>query len=392
MKSMRVLMAHNYYQQAGGEDNVFSAEKSLLRSRGHEVLEYTDTNMQIDSLSRVTAARNMTWSDSSYQSIKQLIKEKKPDIAHFHNTFLMISPSAYYACHELRVPVVQSLHNYRLTCPSAIFYRDHHSCEDCMGKIFAWPGVLHKCYRGSLAQSFAVASMLTYHRVRKTWADQVDAYIVATGFSRAKMIQAGLPAKRIFVKPNFSHDLIGNAHLPGSHVLTIGRLSPDKGVATVLQAWETLEDVPLKITGDGEMRATVEQFVEFHPGIKYLGFVDRKEMPELMQNARFLVFASKMYEVFPMVIAEAYASGIPVIASRLGAMAELIRDGETGLLFNPSDANDLAAKVRWLWNHPEEAARMGRNALREYEQKYSPERNYQLLMEIYESVIKEKKI
>jgi len=220
----------------------------------------------------------------------------------------------------------------------------------------------------------------------------VDAYIVATNFSRAKMIQTGLPAERIFVKPNFSHDVIGQSHTPGSHALMIGRLSPDKGVATVLQAWETLGDVPLKITGDGEMREVVEQFVESRPDIKYLGFVDRKELSELVQNSRFLVFASQMYEVFPMVIAEAYASGIPVIASRLGAMIELIRDGETGSLFNPGDANDLAVKVRWLWDHPEEAVRMGQNARREYQQKYTPERNYQQLIEIYERAFMEKKI
>jgi glycosyltransferase involved in cell wall biosynthesis len=387
MRPVRVLMAHNYYQQAGGEDNVFSAETLLLRSHGHEVLEYTDTNKRIDSLGQLAAAKNTVWSDSSYQSIKKLIKAEKPDIAHFHNTFFMISPSVYYACHELGVPVVQSLHNYRLTCPSAIFYRDHHACEDCLGKFFPWPGVLHKCYRGSAAQSLAVAFMLTFHHLRKTWVNQVNAYITSTDFSRTKMIQAGLPAERIFVKPNFSHDVIGHAHLSDSYTLTIGRLSPDKGVAAVLQAWETLGDVPLKITGDGEMRAMVEQFTESHPAVNYLGFVDRKEMPELIQNARFLVFASQMYEVFPMVIAEAYAAGIPVIASRLGAMTELIREGETGLLFNPGDAVDLAAKVRWLWDHPEEAASMGQNARREYEQKYSPEQNYQLLMEIYEKAI-----
>jgi glycosyltransferase involved in cell wall biosynthesis len=390
MKPIRVLMAHNYYQQPGGEDVVFAAEKDLLRSRGHEVIEYTDTNMRLDGMSRFSGAANMIWSSVSYRSIRKLIGTSRPDIVHFHNTFMMISPSAYYACRELGAPVVQSLHNYRLTCPSAIFYRDQHNCEDCLGKTFPWPGILHKCYRGSAAQSLAVAFMLTFHRFGKTWTDQVTAYITSTDFSRAKMIQAGLPADRIFVKPNFSHDVSGQIYKSGSYALMIGRLSPDKGVATVLQAWETLEDVPLSITGDGEMRDMVEQAVKSHRNITYLGFVDRKEMPELVKNARFLVFASKMYEVFPMVIAEAYAAGVPVIASRLGAMIELIGEGETGLLFNPGDADDLSVKVRWLWSHPEEAARMGQNARREYEQKYSPDKNYQLLMDIYKRAIEER--
>jgi glycosyltransferase involved in cell wall biosynthesis len=391
MKPIRVLMAHNYYQQAGGEDNVFAAEKDLLRSRGHEVIEYTDTNERLDGMSRFTAAKEAVWSGTSYQAIKKLIAEKKPDIAHFHNTFLMISPSAYYACQEMGIPVVQSLHNYRLTCPSAIFYRDHHNCEDCLGKVFAWPGVLHKCYRGSAAQSLVVASMLTYHNFRKTWIDQVNAYITATNFSRGKMIEAGLPAGRIFVKPNYSHDAIRRSDSMGTYALMIGRLSMDKGVTVVLKAWEALDDIPLTIAGDGELRNVVEQFVESRPTIHYRGFTERKDLVTLIQNARFLVFASRMYEVFPMVIAEAYVSGIPVIASRLGAMTELIRDGQTGLLFNPGDADDLTGKARWLWDHPEEAARMGQNARREYEQKYSPERNYQLLIDIYEHVIKEKK-
>lgn len=387
MGKPRILLLHNFYQQAGGEDNAFLAEKSILLSRGHEVFEYTDTNKRIDSLSQFVTAKNMVWSDPSYKTIKQLIKQKKPAIAHFHNTFLMISPSAYYACRELGVPVVQSLHNYRLTCPSAIFFRDNHNCEDCLGKTIPWPGVLHKCYRNSSTQSLAVAFMLTFHNLKKTWINQVNAYITSTNFSRSKMILAGLPAEKIFVKPNFSEDVIGPTQLHGSYALMIGRLSPDKGIATVLQSWETLREVPLKITGNGEMQSMVEKFAESHSAINYLGYVDRKELPELIKNARFLVFASRMYEVFPMVIAEAYAAGIPVIASRLGAMNELIHDTKTGLLFNPGDAADLSMKVRWLWDHPDEATRMGKNARQEYEQKYSPEKNYQLLNEIYGKVL-----
>jgi glycosyltransferase involved in cell wall biosynthesis len=383
---MRILMAHNYYQQAGGEDIVFNAEKNLLLARGHEVLEYTESNDLIAMKGWLSAAQRTIWSKASYRAIKEVILSKKPDIAHFHNTFLMLSPSVYYACYEMGIPVVQSLHNYRLTCPSAILFRKGNICENCMGKSFPWPGFVHACYRNSFGQSLVVASMLAYHNLHKTWSEKVNAYITATKFSRDKMVQAGLAESKIFIKPNFIEYLEGHPSGTRDYALLSSRLTVDKGVVLVIKAWEQGSHIPFKITGDGPLRSLVIQLTESNPAVDYLGYLERNRLLQQMQNARFLIFPSQMYEVFPMAIVEAFACGIPVVASRIGVMAEIIRDMETGMLFKPGDVTDFLNKTEWLWNHPEEADRMGRQARLEFEKDFTPERNYELLMDIYRKV------
>jgi len=387
MERPRVLLVHNYYQHAGGEDIVFDSERNLLQTNGYKVFEYTDSNTRLGTINRFSAAYETIWSASSYKNIKRLISEKSPDIVHFHNTFLVISPAAYYACYEAGIPVIQTLHNYRLACPSAIFYRDARVCEDCLGKFFAWPGILHRCYRGSRSQTFVVASMLAYHRLIHTWSEKVNAYISLTEFGRNKMIEAGLPRQKIFVKPNFVPDENKGKVIPGNYALFLGRLTPEKGLTTLLRAWTEVADIPLKIAGDGPMRSIVEHAALKNPTIQYLGYQNHSTVISLMRNARFLVFPSEWYEGFPMTMAEAYAHGVSVIASRMGVMNEIVRDGETGMLFNAGDIQDLTAKTRWLWEHPKDAERMGRAARREYEQKYTPERNFKLLSDIYETVI-----
>lgn len=383
MKVVRVLMAHNFYQQPGGEDSAFAAEKELLRTHGHEVSEYVDHNSEINSMSKFHAARDAVWSSRTHTALREVIEAQQPDIVHFHNTFARISPSAYYAGKELGVTVVQTLHNYRLRCPSAVYFRDGAACEDCRPWAFPWPGVLHACYRSSRAQSFAVASMLAYHRVRRTWHDQVDAYITASEFARSKLIGRGLPSERIFVKPNFSRQQSNAARPREDYVLLAGRLSEEKGVGIVLEAWRRLTDIPLKIAGDGPMRDHVQRTAHESPSIEYLGLLDREQVMTRMGECRFQVFASRMYEVFPMTIVEGFAAGIAVIAQRSGAAADIVRDGELGLLYREGDSSDLAEKVRWLWEHQEEAAHMGEQARLEHGVKYAPERNYDILMDIY---------
>lgn len=387
----RILVVHNHYQHVGGEDITVASETSLLRHNGLEVIEYVDSNKRIDDMSPVSAAAQTIWSQDSYDALLALIREKKPDVAHFHNTFLLISPSAYYACQEMNLPVVQTIHNYRLSCPAGTFYRDGKVCEDCLGRKLAWPGVLHRCYRNSHLQSFVVASMLAYHWSSRTWQEQVDAYIALTDFSREKLIQFGVPAEKIFLKPVFVEDILDSARHAGDFALFLGRLSPDKGLITLLTAFSQLDFVPLKIAGDGPLRNHVEEFSRSNPHIHYLGFQDRNDINSLLCNARFMVLPSEWYEVSPRIIMEAYSCRLPIIASRLGAMAELVRDGETGLLFEPGDADDLASKVKWLWGNPQEIIRLGNNARKEYEEKYTPDRNYQMLMNIYSKAIEGQK-
>lgn len=388
---MRVLVAHNYYQQPGGEDTVFAAETELLRRYGHEVVEYTERNERIDSMNIGAVALKMIWSLSSKKKIIEILDRTKPDVAHFHNTFLLISPSAYYACKDRNVPVVQSLHNPRLLCPAGNFYRDGRVCEDCVGKTPPWPGVLHGCYRSSRTQTALVATMLTLHRMLKTWDRVIDAYIVFTEFYKKKFIEGGLPSEKITLKPHFVDPDPGCRNgLKGEYALYIGRLDGVKGINTLLKAWRHNTNVPLKIRGDGNLLTEVTNYINRNSlkSVEIVRRLKRADLNELIKNARFLVWPSEgYYETFGLVAIESFACGVPVIASRAGALAENVTDGYTGLHFTPGDTEDLSAKVNWAWNHPEEMALMGRAARREYETNYSAEKNYRILLGIYEKAI-----
>jgi glycosyltransferase involved in cell wall biosynthesis len=385
---VRVLLIHNYYQQPGGEDIVFANEKELLRRHGHEVVEFVEDNRRINAMNRLSLAVNTIWSERARRKLADLLRRTRPAVAHFHNTFVLVSPSAYYACQRAGVPVVQRLPNYRLLCPAAAFLRDGQVCEKCLGKSVPCPGVVHACYRGSRAATGMVAAMLAVHRTLRTWARMVGVYIALTEFGRAKFIQGGLPADKIAVKPNFVYPDPGPSERRGGYVLFVGRLSPEKGVSTMLAAWERLgKQVPLRVVGDGPLAGMIASTAPPLEGVEWLGWQSKERVLALMKNALALIFPSVWYEGFPMTIAESFACGLPVIASRLGAMAEIVGDRHTGLLFDPGDPDGLAAEVAWLWSHPKEAERMGREARAEFEAKYTAERNYQMLMEVYAAAI-----
>ena len=264
---MRILTIHNYYQQAGGEDVVFEGEASLLRQHGHEVVEYRQDNAQIHRLSRPVIASHAIWSRPVYRALQRLLRDVEPDVTHLHNIFPLISPAAYYASRKAGVPVVQTLHNYRLLCPAATFLRNGQLCEECLGKTFPWPAVLHACYHRSYAQSAVTAGMLTVHRWLKTWRDQVDIYIALTEFSRRKFIEGGLPAEKIVVKPHFVYPDPGCRAGSGGYALYVGRLSAQKGVMTLLQAWQQLPGIPLKVVGDGPLMGAMQAFAHTHAGL-----------------------------------------------------------------------------------------------------------------------------
>lgn len=387
---MRVLFIHNKYQQAGGEDEVFAAEARLLEARGHQVLRYTVHNDQIANMNSKTLLKATVWNSSSYRDVRDLVHKSQPDIAHFHNTFPLISPAGYYAVKAEGRPVVQSLHNYRLLCPNALFFRDGHTCEDCVSRTPPWPGVLHACYRESHSASGAVAAMLTAHRLLRTWTRMVDVYITLTEFARNKFIQGGLPAERIVVKPNFLHSDPEPEERWGNYALFVGRLSVEKGVDTLLAAWELLEDqMPLKIVGDGPLSGVVAQAARRLESVEWLGRQPREQVLELMKRARVLIFPSICYENFPLVVVEAFAVGLPIIASNLGSLASLVNPGHTGLLFRPGDPKDLAEKVEWALTRPDELAGMRREARSEFETKYTAERNYERLLSAYASAAEE---
>jgi glycosyltransferase involved in cell wall biosynthesis len=381
---VRILAVHNLYREPGGEDAVFRAETALLRVRGHEVAEYVEDNREIDRMRRLAVALRTVWSMRSSERFRRLLRDVRPHVTHAHNTLPLVSPSAYYACKAAGVPVVQTLHNYRLFCPAATFFRGGHVCEDCLGKTVPWPSVVHGCYRASRPASAVVSSMLVVHRMLTTWTRMVDLYIAPSRFARHKFVEGGLPADKIVVKPHFVHPDPGPGGGDGDYALFAGRLSAEKGVGTLLRAWERLgEQVPLRIVGDGPLAGEVARLVARLSRVEWLGHRPAHEVGELMGGARMLVLPSEWYEVLPRVVIEAFARGTPILAAKLGALAELVEDGRTGLHFRPGDPQDLAARADWLLTRSGELRRMRDEARAEYLEKYTAERNYELLMGIY---------
>jgi len=383
---VKLLLVHNSYQQPGGEDQVFASELELLASHGHEVVRYTAHNEAVRQLSKLTLACRTSWSRTTYREMRALLQRERPEIVHVHNTLPLLSPAVYYAAGAARVPVVQTLHNYRLLCPNALLLREQRICEDCLARHVAWPGIIHACYRQSRGATGVVAAMLSMHRLLGTWTRRVSRYIALTDFMRQKFIQGGFRADQIVVKPNFVAPDPGVGDHGGGYALFVGRLSPEKGVQTLLRAWREEGRMPLKIAGGGPLQNLADGSP---PGIEWLGRQPREQVIALMKQASVLVFPSECYEGFPTAIAEAFATGLPVVASHLGAMGEIVQHRQTGLLFTPGEANDLAAKVGWALAHPTEVADMGRRARGEFEAKYTAERNYQLLRDIYNGVLDE---
>lgn len=390
---VKILVSHNAYQQRGGEDRVAEAETQLLEERGHSIVRYTRHNDELrgrGSLGTLTAGIETIWATDSYQEVKKLIAQEKPDVVHFHNTFPLISPAAYYACAKAGVPVVQTLHNYRLLCPGAMLLRDGKVCEACLDRSVPWPGVMHGCYRGSRAATSAAAAMVTVHRAMGTWREKVTIYVAQSEFARRKFIEGGLPAERIVVKPNFVAPDPGLKQGPGEYVLYVGRLSEEKGIRLLLSAWRLLRDpIPLRIAGAGPLQeeAAAEIRRMRQTGVELLGSLPPRRIIELMHRASFLVVPSICFENFPLAVAEAFACGLPVIASRIGSLTEIIADGATGLHVLPENAQDLAAKIAFAWEHPEMLELLGRAARAEFEQKYQASLNYEMLMHIYETAI-----
>jgi glycosyltransferase involved in cell wall biosynthesis len=383
-----ILIIHNAYQQAGGEDAVVTKEATLLRENGHQVRLHSVSNDAIQKLwDKVVTAWRTPYSRWGRRETLRIIKRFAPDVVHVHNFFPLLSPSIYDACRDAGVAVVQTLHNYRTICAGALLMRDGKLCEDCIQGT-PYQAVLHGCYRDSRLGSLAVARMIDVHRRGGTWAERVDRFIALTEFSKEKFVEAGLPSEKVVVKPNFAE-----AAEPGTHVdadrkgaLFVGRLSQEKGIETLLRAWKSL-DVPLHIVGDGPLLVRVKE--KAPESATVLGRKEPNQIIQEMRLAAFLVMPSEWYEGFPMVLVEAFAQGLPVIGSRLGAMAEIVEDGVTGLHFAPRDAEDLVRKVRWASEHPEDMHRMGLKARSIYEAKYAPEINYRQLITIYGEAIEE---
>lgn len=393
MSPGRVLVAHNSYQLSGGEDAVVAAETALLRSRGHDVETLLRDNDGIPTEhlgQRLRAARDCIWSPDSAEAMRARIRQFRPEVVHVHNTLARLSPSIYWAAAACGVPVVQTLHNYRLACPQAMFLRAGRVCQDCLGRV-PLPAVAHGCYRGSRAQSLAVATMLSTHRLIGTWSRKVRRYIALSRFCRDQFVAAGLPEDKIRIKPNFAgagadaarpdaNDDI--AAVPG-HFLYVGRLSPEKGIAVLGQALK--DDAALRCIAIGVGPA--EAALAGLANVELAGWQDRAAVSRHMERALALVVPSIWFEPFGLVVIEAFAHGLPVIAANIGSLPEIVTPGKTGLLVEPGDAQDLARKMHWALEHPAEMRRMGRAARVVHEQRFSAQENYRQLIGIYQDAI-----
>jgi len=382
---MRILIVHNAYQQRGGEDSVVEAETELLRAYGHAVELYQKDNRDIAGISRLRLLTGTIWSRQTVAEMSGILAHARPDVIHVHNTFPLISPSLYWAAERAGIPVVQTLHNFRLFCPQAMFLRHESVCEDCLGHV-PWRGVTRACYRGSMGQSAVLAGMVTTHRALGTWRNKVARYIALNEFCRRKFVEGGLPAERVLVKPNFV-DFAPPPAGERSGFLFVGRLSAEKGIRTLVDAASKVPDARIAVAGSGPEASLLTSVAN----IDGLGALPSAAVRERMVAASALVLPSIWYENFPRTLVEAFGCGLPVIASRIGALAELIDDGVTGFLFEPRDADDLASKLRWANAHPEEMARMGRAARSHYEAHFTADGNYRQLMAIYNEAIAQAK-
>ncbi|MGF9852214.1 glycosyltransferase [Bacillus paramobilis] len=393
---MRVLFIHNYYQQSGGEDNVVAQEMMLLKKYGLDVQLYSVHNDRIKQkgkFDKVKLAVGAVWSYTEYKKMKEHLMEIKPDVVHVHNFFPLLSPSIYSACKSLDIPIVQTLHNYRLICPSAMLMRENQICESCLESSL-WNSVKYGCYRDSRVQTLPVAMMIKFNKIIGTWENAVDRYIALTNFSRQKFIQGGIPESKIIVKPNFlmQNSEQVNKNLEEEYILFVGRISEEKGIRNLLNAWKMINNkkgIKLYIIGDGPDKKMLEE-EKFSDDIYFLGKKNSKDVLLYMKNAKYLIVPSIWYEGFPMTIVEAYSVGTPVLCSKIGSLQEVVINGETGFHFKHDNIEGITAVIQEALNYGE-YNNMRENVLEVFRTYYTEDVNFNYLISIYSEVIKEKK-
>jgi glycosyltransferase involved in cell wall biosynthesis len=400
---VKIVLAHNFYRSSipSGENAVYAQEKALMERKGHRVVEFvrhSDDLVRMGKVGAVKAALCTPWNPFARRELRRLLMREKPDILHVHNVFPLLSPSIFHAARNLPVATVLTLHNYRVFCAVGTVFRNREPCTECLDRGDVRMALRYGCYRESRLATIPPATMIALHRWLGTWSHRVDAFIALTSFQAARMSEAGLASEIIHVKPNFLEPDSLPPRIEGTrkgNALFVGRLSGEKGVGVAIDAWSAMGDAapPLEIAGDGPERKSLEGKVSrlgLNGKIGFLGQRERHDVLRRMSGAPFLVVPSLCYEGLPVTILEAFASGTPVVASRLGPLPDLVREGETGRLFTPDDPVDLASVVMDLIRHPDRLAMMGRTAREVYEANYTPEANHARIQEIYLRAIREK--
>jgi len=391
---MKVLVVHNRYQQRGGEDAVVDAETRLLAANGVEVQRFDADNDAIQSVvTKIQVSLGQFGLPTAAQArFRIALSAFRPSVVHVHNWFPTLSPSLFNICYRENVPVVHTLHNYRLLCVNATLFRDGHVCEDCVGTTLRTPGVLHSCYRGSTAGSAVATGGMLTHWSLGTWNRSIDRFVALTEFARQKLIEGGLPSDKVIVKPNFVDPDPGPGEGRGGYFLFVGRLTEEKGIRVLLDCWKDGQDLPtLKIAGTGPLENEVRAAVGTMPNVEWLGARSSEEVLGLMADASALLCPSQWYEGMPRVVIESLAVGTPIIASSIGCYPEMIVDGETGALFHTGDAVALRSRLRDLLQG-NSLTSMRTNARRCFQSNYTGDKNLSLLLNVYRSVLKSGKL
>ncbi|WP_309571716.1 glycosyltransferase [Deinococcus sp.] len=384
---MKVVMAHTFYKQKGGEDESYRAESRLLEDHGHHVERYERHNRELDGMPAARIALNTIWNSQSARDVASITSQAHADVVHFQNTFPLMSPSVYSAARRQGAAVVQALRNYRLSCVNGLLFRDGQICEACTGRSFARPGIAHGCYRHSAVGSAVVASMQSLHKLIRTYDRQVDLYIAVSGFVRLKYIEFGLDPERIVVKPNFVYPDPGAQLVPGQYALFVGRLSAEKGVRRLVEVWRRERlGMELRIVGDGPERGRLEAQAAGQDGVSFLGSLPLDQTYAQIAGAAFIVVPSEWYEPFGRTAVEGLAHGTPVVCADIGGLGEIVQDGVTGFTFTAGHSDSLAGALHHAVVRREDAS-LRVNARAAYERWYSPDSNYTTLMSAYQRAI-----
>ena len=393
-----ILIVHNYYKLPGGEDRVVENEMALLKSHGHKVIFYERHNQEMEQMTAIKKAfvpTDTIYNKKTYIDIKKIIEDEKVDLVHVHNTLGLVSAAVYYAARDCQVPVVQTVHNFRMLCPNAVFYRDGHVCEDCLEKGL-YCSLLHGCYRNSFLQTAVNVAGMQVHKMTNIY-KQIH-YICLTEFAKQKLLQQGqIEEEQIFIKPNFLQDpleiLASTEVIPSSlrknQIIFAGRLSDIKGIPYLMSAWKKYEkevgkdsELKLLIYGNGELENRCKSYIKKHDlkRVEIKDFIEHHDLLTIIGESKAVIFPSQCYEGMPMSILEAYAMGTPVIASDIDNVESFIQNGKTGLLFKHDDVSDLAEAIGVFERETKDFSEATRE---EYRMKYTSERNYELLMDIY---------
>lgn len=396
---MKILAIHNFHRKgsASGDDQVFKNETALLEAHGHQVLRYTDINDRFDGagpLGKLAGILGMLWSHRNYQGVRKLIRQEQPDIVHIHTFFPLLSPSVLYAAKREGCKVVATLHDTRFVCPCATSLRGNQLCNDC-GDGHYLRMCRYGCFKGSKIQSLPVAAIFKYHRVRRSFYEQIDRYICLNENQIRLLVEIGFDRRKIVKKYNFVPDAqeIISSHVPSTlperYVVFYGRIGEEKGICILKQIWERLPEIPLVVMGGGPLEGEFMDWAKGHGNVCFLGYMPHESCLAIVKAAQFVVFPSIWYEGCSMVEIEAESLGKALVATDLGFSSEAIEEGHNGYKVQLGDVDGFAQKIRDLWNDPDTCSSMGQEARRDYESKYTEEDNYHQLMDIYRKTLQE---